>query len=341
MENIEIATVLRQVADLLEIQDANPFRVRAYRNAVRTVETHAVPMRKLIAEGADLTELPAIGKEMARHIEELVTTGDLTVLEELAEEIPASLIQLMKLPGLGPKKARKLWDELGIETLEELEEHAKAGRVSKLPGFGAKTETAILEAIGRFREHEKRYGLAEVDQLVGPLLEYMRETPHMRQLDVAGSYRRRKETIGDIDLLAVSTKPEVVMKRLTDYPGVVKVIGSGETKTSVELRNGLQVDLRVVPPKSYGAALVYFTGSKEHNIKLRQRALDRGLRVSEYGVFRIPEDVEPPASLPRVRWWPGRPRRRCTPRSSCPGCRRSFAKIAARSSWRTRARCPR
>jgi DNA polymerase (family 10) len=292
MENVEIAAVLNQVADLLEIQDANPFRVRAYRNAVRTVETHAVPMRKLIGEGADLTELAAIGKEMARHIEELVTTGELTVLEELSQEVPASLIQLMKLPGLGPKKARKLWDELGIETLEELEEHAKAGRVSKLPGFGAKTETAILERIQRFREHETRYGLAEVDQLVAPLLEYMSDAPDIKRLDVAGSYRRRKETIGDIDLLAVSTKPEGVMNRLTDYPGVVKVIGSGDTKTSVELRNGLQVDLRVVPPRCYGAALVYFTGSKEHNIRLRQRALDRGLRISEYGVFRIPEDAE-------------------------------------------------
>jgi DNA polymerase (family 10) len=291
MENVEIAAVLKEVADLLDIQDANPFRVRAYRNAVRTVQTLAIPLRKLVEDGADLTELPAIGKEMARHIEELVQTGQATVLQELTEQVPASLVQLMRLPGLGPKKARKLWDELGIESIEELEEMAKAGRIATLPGFGQKTEQAILERIERYRRRVGRFGLLEVEELLKPLLEHMSGGKGLDRLEVAGSYRRRLETIGDIDLLASGIVPGDLMQRLADYSGVAKTLVLGETKTSVGLRNDLQVDLRVVPAESYGAALVYFTGSKEHNIKLRQRALDRGLRVSEYGVFRIPEDA--------------------------------------------------
>lgn len=292
MENVEIAGLLRDVADLLEIREANPFRVRAYRNAVRTVEAHAVPMRKLVEEGADLTELPAIGKEMARHIAEIVETGRLSVLDELTEEVPPTLIDLMRLPGVGPKKARKLWDELGVETLDDLREAAGAGRVAELEGFGEKTQAKILEGIERFQARERRYRLSEADELVPPLLEHLRGEPGVERLEVAGSYRRRRETIGDVDILAVAEDPEAVSARMTGYGAVTDVIGAGGTKTSVTLRTGLQVDLRVVPAESWGAALVYFTGSKEHNIRLRQRALDRGLRVSEYGVFRVPEGEE-------------------------------------------------
>ncbi len=289
MENVEIAAILREVADLLEIQQANPFRVRAYRNAVRTIEAHAVPMRKLVDEEADLTELPAIGKGMAQNIDELVTTGELSVLNQLSEEIPASLIELMRLPGLGPKKARKLWDELGIETMEALEEAASEGRIATLAGFGEKTQDRILEGIAQYRTNVSRFRLVEADELLPPLLAYLEETPGLQRLEVAGSYRRRLETIGDIDLLALAEDPGALSERLTAFPSVDKVLGAGGTKTSVTLRSGLQVDLRVVPPESWGAALIYFTGSKEHGIKLRQRALDRELRISEYGVFKIPE----------------------------------------------------
>ena len=289
MENVEIAAILREVADLLEIQEANPFRVRAYRNAVRTIEAYAVPMRKLVEEGADLTELPAIGKGMAQNIEELVRAGELSVLNQLSEEIPASLIELMKLPGLGPKKARKLWDELGIETMEALEEAAAAGRIATLAGFGEKTQARILEGIARYRTDVSRFRLVEADELLPPLLAYLEGTPGLQRLEVAGSYRRRLETIGDIDLLALAEDPAALSERLISFPSVAEVLGAGETKTSVTLRSGLQVDLRVVPPESWGAALIYFTGSKEHGIKLRQRALDRKLRISEYGVFEIPE----------------------------------------------------
>ncbi len=290
MENVEIAGVLDSVADLLEIREANPFRVRAYRNAARTVETHAVPMRTLCEPEGALTALPGIGKEMARHIRELCETGQLSVFVELSREVPPSLIELMRLPGVGPKRARKLWDELGVETVDDLEEAARAGEVARLSGFGEKTQAKILQGVESYRKHTARCRLAEADGFLEPLLRHLREAPGLERLEVAGSYRRRRETVGDLDLLAVSSEPGAVMERLVRYPAVTEVQAAGESKTSVVLRTGIEVDLRAVPAESYGAALVYFTGSKAHNIKLRQRALDRGLRISEYGVFRALED---------------------------------------------------
>ncbi len=286
MENLEIAKVLSQMADLLEIQDANPFRVRAYRNAARLVDGYAKPMRKLIEEESDLTDLPGIGKEMARHIHELIETGGLAVLDELAEKIPRSLIDVIELPGVGPKKAKKLWKELGVETVDELEQRAEAGDVAALDGFGEKSQQKILTGIEQFRQHRSRFKLVEADQLVQPLLEYLRESSEIERLEVAGSYRRRVETVGDIDLLAIACDAEAVMARFTSYPKVTQIQMSGGTRGRVSLQSGLEVDLRILTEPSYGAALVYFTGSKEHNIKLRQRAIERGLRLSEYGVFR-------------------------------------------------------
>jgi len=286
MENLEIAKVLSQIGDLLEIQDANPFRVRAYRNAARLVDGHAKPMRKLVEEESDLTELPGIGKEMAKHIHELIETGGLSALDELAEKIPRSLIDVIELPGVGPKKAKKLWKELGIETVDELEQRAEAGEVAALDGFGEKSQQKILTGIEQFRQHRSRFKLVEADLLVAPLLEYLRESPEIERLEVAGSYRRRVETVGDIDLLAIASDADAVMKRFTSYPKVTQVQMSGSTRGRVSLQSGLEVDLRILTEPSYGAALVYFTGSKEHNIKLRKRAIERGLRLSEYGVFR-------------------------------------------------------
>ncbi len=290
MENIEIVRVLDEVADLLEIQQANPFRVRAYRNAVRTINAHASPLRKLVEQGADLTELPSIGKGLADNIRELVESGRLTMLEEMAAEIPPGLVELMRLPGVGPKKARKLWDELGVESIDDLEEVASEGRVAELPGFGLKTQDRILSGIRNYRTSTTRFRLGEVDKLLPPLIEHLQATPGVTRLEVAGSYRRRKETVGDIDILVLADDARAASDALTGFSGVESVIGAGGTKTSVRLRSGLQVDLRVVPPESWGAALIYFTGSKEHNIRLRRRALERKLRVSEYGVFTIPEE---------------------------------------------------
>lgn len=290
MENIEIAAVLTEMADLLEIQgETNPFRIRAYRNAVYTVKESPEPLRKMVEQGEDLTELPAIGRDMASHITELVTTGRLSVLDEVAKEVPRSLVQLTRLPGVGPKKARKLWDELDITTLEGLAEAAEAGDVAELEGFGKRSQEKILEAIERYRKRSGRFRLSSADELVQPLVEYMLQDSRVQRLEVAGSYRRRQETVGDIDLLAIASDPGPVMERFTSYPQVRSVEKSGDTRGTVILASDLQVDLRILPEESYGSALVYFTGSKEHNIELRKRALARGLSVSEYGVFELAE----------------------------------------------------
>lgn len=289
MENPEIARILEEVADILEIQNANPFRIRAYRNATRTVETLTVPLRKWVLENRPLTDLPGIGKEMANHIREMVETGTLGFRDELLAEVPRSLIELMRLPGLGPKKAKKVHDELKISSVEELEAAAKEGRIANLPGFGVKSQEKILAGIQEYRQHGSRFLLTDAERFVEPLLAYLRETPEVERLEVAGSYRRRQETVGDIDLLAIASQPIPVMERFRAYPQVDKILMAGDTRSTIVLGSGLQVDLRVVPGECYGAALVYFTGSKEHNVKLRRRAVEKGLRISEYGVFRVEE----------------------------------------------------
>ena len=291
LNNAEIARILEEVADVLEIQNENTFRIRAYRNAARTIEVQTAPLSRLVEEGRPLTDLPGIGKEMANHIKEMVETGTLGFRDRLLAEIPRSLIELVRLPGVGPKKARKLWDELEICSVEELEEAARAGRIASVAGFGAKTQEKILAGIQEHRQHTSRMLLIEAERFVEPLVGYLRATPEVERLEVAGSYRRRRETVGDIDLLAIATVPGPVMEAFLHYPQVAQVLAAGDTRSSVNLGSGLQVDLRVVPPDCYGAALVYFTGSKEHNVKLRRRAVEQGLRISEYGVFRIHDDM--------------------------------------------------
>ncbi len=287
MENWEIADVLEELADLLEIQGANRFRVRAYREAARTVREHAVPMRQLVADDVDLTELPTIGEDMSSHVTELVETGSLSQLEEVAGDVPRTLAEITRLPGVGPKRTKKLWDGLGITTVDELESAAEAGRVRELEGFGEKTERKILSGIEQHRRHAERFLLSDADRYVEPLLEHLRDAPGVERLEVAGSYRRRKETVGDVDVLAIAEEGEPVMEHFTSYRKVDEVVQAGETRGSVRLDSGVQVDLRIVEADSYGAALVYFTGSKEHNVALRKRALGRDLTVSEYGVFEL------------------------------------------------------
>lgn len=287
MENSEIAAAFRRMGLLLQIQGANPFRVRAYENAAHTVDDATEPMAKLLERGEDLTTLEGIGKEMALNIKELVETGLLGKLEQLGAEIPLSLIDIVALPGVGPKKAKRLWQELGITEVAALGAAAQAGEISKLSGFGTKSERQILAGIERQQRYASRLRLDEVDRQAMPLLEYLRAVPGVRKVEVAGSYRRRRETVGDLDVLAVAAKPDALMKAFAEYPKVKSVEKSGDTRATVILDSGFQVDLRVVPSKSFGAALVYFTGSKAHNIKLRQRAIDRGTRLSEYGVFDV------------------------------------------------------
>ena len=286
VSNREIAEALENVGRLLDIQGANTFRVRAYENAAQSVHAHPTALEKMVAEGADLTELPGIGKDMAGHIAEMVRTGRLRRLDELAEEVPITLLELLRLPSTGPKSVRRLWQELGVSTVDDLEKAAREGRVAALKGFGEKKQQQILAGIESLRRRSGRFKLSDADALIVPLLAHMEEAPGIRKLEVAGSYRRRRETIGDIDLLAVASKPGPVMEHFAAYPGVKEVRQAGETRSSVVLANARQVDLRIVPAKSFGAALVYFTGSKSHNIVLRTRAGKGALRVSEYGVFR-------------------------------------------------------
>jgi DNA polymerase (family 10) len=316
MDNTALAAVLDQVGDLLEIQEANPFRVRAYRNAARTVAEQTTPMATLVDQGTDLTTLPGIGKEMASHLVELLDSGRLALLDELAAKVPLGLVELLRVPGLGPKKARRLWQELGITSVGELEALAKAGKVAGLAGFGQKSEEKILAGIADLAQHRNRMLLADAERVVEALAAWLGEVDALARLEVAGSFRRRRETVGDLDLLAVAAAGEAVMARLCAFPGVASVLARGETKTSVVLSSGLQVDLRVIPEQSWGAALVYFTGSKEHNIELRKRGVERGLRISEYGVFREEDrtdeaapapgtDQPPAAAAPRPDPWAG------------------------------------
>ncbi len=294
MENIEIAGYLEELGDLLEIKGSNPFRIRAYRNAVRTVRGLTRPLAAMVAAGEDLTALDAIGKDMSSHIAELVQTGGLQRLTEVSSEVPRSLVQLVKLDGVGPKKAKKLWESLKITNVDELEVALKEGRVESLEGFGATSVAKILTSIEDFRRFSGRFLISKVDALIGPLLEHMRAAPGVERLEVAGSYRRRSETIGDVDLLVQAELPApAVMEHFTTFSSVERVALAGETRGSVVLRSGLEVDLRVIPDRSFGAALHYFTGSKEHNIAVRQIAQRKGLRVNEWGVFRLPEGVDP------------------------------------------------
>lgn len=294
MENIEIADVLEELGDLLEISGSNPFRIRAYRNAVRTVRGLTRSLSAMVEAGEDLTALPAIGKDLSSHIVELVETGGLARLAEVSAEIPRSLVQLVKLDGVGPRKAKKLWESLGVTTVDELEVALKSGRVEDLEGFGKTSVKRIFTSIEDFRRYSGRFLISKVDELIEPLLNHMRDAPGVERMEVAGSYRRRTETIGDVDLLVQAELPApAVMEHFTAFESVERVVLEGDTRGTVVLRSGLEVDLRIIPRRSFGAALHYFTGSKEHNIAVRQIAQRQGLRVNEWGVFRLPEGVDP------------------------------------------------
>ena len=291
MENIEIVAVLGELADLLEIKGSNPFRIRAYRNAIQTINSLTRSLEGMVEDGEDLTDLPAVGKDIAGHIEELISTGGLSRLEEVAAEVPRTLAELVKLDGVGPKKVKKLWNELGVTTVDQLEEALEADRVVSLEGFGATSAEKIRRSIEDYRKQVGRFLLSEAEVLIQPLLDYLGAVDGLDELEIAGSFRRRSETIGDLDILARAREgcEEAIMGRFVKFPSVDRVVSAGVTKGAVVLRSGLEVDLRIVPRESWGAALLYFTGSKEHNVALRARAVRQGLRVNEWGVFRVPD----------------------------------------------------
>lgn len=286
MTNRDIAAVFDEIADLLEFQGANPFRVRAYRGGARKIKDHSKPLAGLVTDGADLTELDGIGKDLAAKIVELVGTGKLMMLDELHDQVPASVLPLMRIPGCGPKKAAVLHKELGVQSLAMLRDACEAGRVAELKGFGKKTEEKLLAGIDLAEQADRRTRWADADETVQALLVHLRTAEGVEQLEAAGSYRRGKETVGDLDFLCVAAAAAPVMERLAAFEGVADTIARGDTKMSVRLASGIQVDLRVVPAESFGAAMQYFTGSKEHNVVLRGRAKQQGMRVNEWGVFR-------------------------------------------------------
>ena len=299
VHNEEIARALDEIADLLEIEEANPFRVRAYRNGARTVRGLGRELAEMVAEGEDLSKLPNIGKELAAKIREMVKSGHLKALDRLHRRLPESLEELLHLPGLGPKRVRALYRELGIETVPQLEQAIHDGRVGQLPGFGDRLQEKLLGAIAAHCSTEERMPRHVAARYAAPLVAWLEKAPGVEEVIVAGSFRRGKETVGDLDILVTAPRGGSVMKRFTGYDEVAQVLSGGETRASVVLRSGLQVDLRVVPRRSFGAALHYFTGNKAHNIQVRRRGQKRGLKINEYGVFRGRERVagETEASL--------------------------------------------
>jgi len=293
VENLEIIQALRELADLLEIQGANTFRIRAYRQAIQTLGGLGRPLQDMVQEGEDLTVIPTIGKDIAAAIVELAQTGTLRRLEELGTEIPRSLVDLTRLDGVGPKKARRIWRELDVTTVESLEQAATDGRLAEMGGFGTRSAQRVLRSIQDYRQHVGRFLLSEAETLIRPLVEHLAGAPGVIRIDVAGSFRRRQETVGDVDLLVECDEDwRPIMDHFATFPSVDRVQVSGSTRASVVLRSGLPVDLRILPGRSYGAALHYFTGSKEHNVAIRTLGVKRGLRISEYGVFRVREDAD-------------------------------------------------
>jgi len=290
MKNDLIASQFELLGDLLEIQGANPFRIRAYRNAARTISSAAESLADIVASGGDPTQFAGIGKDLARQIVEIVQTGHLSSLEELRKVIPSGVLDMLRIPGVGPKKVSVFFNELGLKSLAELKVACETGRLSKLKGFGKKTEDSILQNIAAATEHSQRISIADARAAAEAIVEDLRSLPEVTQCEVAGSCRRRRETCGDLDVLAICSDSTVPMNRLAGHPLVESVLLQGETKQRVRLKNGIELDLRVVPEESFGAAMQYFTGSKEHNVVVRHRAKELGLKINEYGVFR--EDTQ-------------------------------------------------
>lgn len=287
VHNEDIADVFDEIADLLEIEGDNPFRIRAYRNGARTLRELGRDIGSLVEDGEEITSLPGIGENLAAKIHEYLDTGHCQSLDKLRKKLPPDLPQLLRLPGLGPKRVHALFHELDIHTAEQLERAARDGVIQTLPGFGAKTEARILDALQAHADTERRFKLAVAGRYAKPLVAYLKEVAGVKQVELAGSYRRARETVGDLDILVTTGgSGRAVIERFVAYDEVDSVVSSGSTRATVVLHSGLQVDLRVVAEASYGAALYYFTGSRSHNIAVRKLARKRGLKINEYGVFR-------------------------------------------------------
>lgn len=286
VNNNDVADMFNRVADLLEIKGDNPFRIRSYRNAARTIENLPQNITEMISRKKDPSELPGIGKDLAGKIKTILKTGNLPLLEELRRELPKGLEGLIKIPTLGPKRVHILYSKLKITNIEQLRKAAENCEIRKLDGFGEKIEKTIIEEIQYIRQRgPERTKLVVAEQIAASLTEYLKNQKSISRIEAAGSYRRCRETVRDLDILVGCGQGSKVMDRFVNYPEVQKVVSNGKTRSTVIMRTGFQVDLRVVSQKSYGAAMCYFTGSKEHNIAIRKMALKKNLKINEYGVF--------------------------------------------------------
>ncbi|MBE0476935.1 MAG: DNA polymerase/3'-5' exonuclease PolX [Coriobacteriia bacterium] len=285
-DNAAVASMLDTMGDLLEVSGADKFRFLSYHKAANSIRAYPEPLSALAAEGR-LTDVPGIGVKLAASIAEIFDRGTFPEFEQVKSEFAPGIIRVMEVPGVGPKRARLLYDELQVTSVEDLEEALAAGRLEGLPGFGAKTIENVAAGIERAKAHHERILLMDALPLAERMAEELRRLPGVVHAEPAGSIRRMQETIGDIDILVAAEDPSAVMEQVRSLPMVVRVLGSGGTKTSVLAASGLQVDVRAVSPETWGAALQYFTGNKDHNVRVREVAKRAGLKVSEYGVFRV------------------------------------------------------
>ena len=286
VNNAEIARLFERVADLLEIEDANPFRIRAYRNAARTIRGYSVSMKELLEQGKDLSELRHIGEDLAQKIQEIVDTGDLPILREIEARTPASLGDLLNVPGLGPKRVKALYQQLDICTIEDLRRAVYSGKIYTVKGFGKATVRSIINRLDRSKSVQRRTKWIDAEAIARALQNYLKKCNGVQKVTMAGSFRRGKDTVRDLDILVSAILGTAVMEHLSNYPEVARVISMGDTRSTVLLNVGIQVDVRVIAPESYGAALMYLTGSKQHNIQLRTYAHKLGFKLNEYGLFK-------------------------------------------------------
>ncbi|MBB3209673.1 DNA polymerase (family 10) [Rhodopirellula rubra] len=292
MDNPEIAAVFEELAELLEFRGENPFRIRAYQNGARAIRDLDEPIREIAQDpDRDLSKLSGIGKTLAEKIGVLLETGSLPQLIELRKAVPEVVIAMARIPGLGAKKAAKLHEELELNSLDDLAAACREGKVSAIKGFAKKTEAAILDGLAIAKAASERIYWVTADKIVADLSEHMRDCKTISQMQWAGSYRRRRETVGDLDLLAVASDRDAAMDHLESYPGRASTIVRGDTKISIRVAKSFQVDMRLVDAEQFGAALQYFTGSQAHNIHVRRLAKERGLKINEYGVFRLDDDT--------------------------------------------------
>ncbi len=292
--NTELATIFSRIADILDIQGANTFKIRAYRNAAQIIDSLSEPVSNMIGETVDkIDKLPGIGKGLHDKIIEFCKTGKIKKYEELRASIPPGLLGMLDIQSFGPKRVKLVYKKLGIDSVEKLEKAAAEGKIRELDGMGEKSEAKLLRSIRDFRTVQTdRKPWDEADKILKPYLAYLKKIKKIDKLEPAGSYRRKRPTVGDLDILAtISGDPIPVIEAFVNYPEVEEILAQGSTKASVILKQKIQADLRVVEPESFGAALQYFTGSKQHNIGIRKIAMEKGLKLSEYGVFRGSEKI--------------------------------------------------